>query len=66
MILTGKDRELIGRARELAALSDAAAVCGHVGDNDRLLSYVTAFREAQELLRALAVIAERPSHAQAR
>jgi len=66
MTLTSKDRELIGRARELAALSDAADVCGHVGGGDRLFAYVTAFREAQELLRALAVIAERPSPAQAR
>ena len=65
MALTEHDTEIITRARQLAALSGAADVRTHTGDSDSLYSYVAAFGEAQELLRALTAIAERTATAEA-
>ena len=59
MELTGQDREMITRARQLADLSGAAAVREHTGDSDPLGRYVAAFGEAQHLLAELAALAGR-------
>ncbi len=57
--LTDSDRRLIARARQLAAVSGAAAIREYTGDSDPLGSCVAALAEAQHLLADLAGRLER-------
>jgi hypothetical protein len=62
--LTGADRHLIARARELASADNEYDITGAIGPADDV-SYsaliARAFRQAQHLLAELAAIAERLS-----
>ena len=62
--LTGPDRDVIKRARELAAVTGADAVRDRAGETDTGetdagMAYAVVFGEARYLLAELAAIAER-------
>lgn len=58
--LSGAERLTISRARQLAAVTGAAAVREYTGVSDTELAYACALGEAQHLLAEVAAIAERP------
>jgi len=57
--LTDVDRDVIARARKLAAASGDGAVSEHTGETDPAMAYARAFGAARHLLAELASIAER-------
>lgn len=57
--LTGADRDIVARARKLAAASTADEVREYAGETDTSFAYADAFGQARRLLAELAAIAER-------
>jgi hypothetical protein len=56
--LTDAERLTIARARQLAEIRGADAVCDYTGAADAAMAYAEALGEAQHLLAVLAAIAE--------
>jgi hypothetical protein len=56
--LTGAERLAVARARQLAEIRGAGAICDYTGAADAALAYAEALGEAQHLLTVLAAIAE--------
>jgi hypothetical protein len=61
--LTARDRDIIGRARELAdtiGVADFSRITGHREDDEPAAVFANALGRAQSLLAELVAIAERP------
>lgn len=57
--LTGPDRSIIAKAREMAALGGLDAICAYTGKQDTTDALAAAFGRAQGALDQMAALAER-------